>query len=105
MSKVYSFRLNNDNPREVQAKEVIEAWVGEGYSLRYVIVDALLSYKKAEAGHGELNSVVEQLQDLISTLDKQSGDEKRANFDQTVLPQPFTDAVKNSARSGLGVSK
>jgi hypothetical protein len=76
MSKVYSFRLDENNPREAQAKEVIHAWVEEGYSLRHVVVDALISYKKEEIGQGELVSVVEQLQDLILSMDKQS-------FDQT----------------------
>ena len=42
MSKVYSFRLDNNNPREAQAREVMEAWADEGYSLRQVVVDALL---------------------------------------------------------------
>lgn len=51
MSKVYSFRLDENNPREAQAREVIEAWVEEGYSLRYAVVEALITYKKMEAGH------------------------------------------------------
>ena len=42
MSKVFSFRLNDDNPREAQAREEIKAWVKEGYSLRYIITEALL---------------------------------------------------------------
>lgn len=99
MSKVYSFRLNDDNPREAQAKGVIQAWVGEGYSLRHVVVDALLSYKKAEAGHDELNSVVEQLQDLILTLDKQPSSQSS----ETLLSNSFLDAVKQSVRDGVKV--
>jgi hypothetical protein len=43
MSKVYSFRIEN-NPREAQAREVIDAWVTQGYSLRHIIVCALISY-------------------------------------------------------------
>ena len=98
MSKVYSFRLNDDNPREAQAKEVINAWVGEGYSLRHVVVDALLAYKKPEVGQGELSSVVEQLQDLILNLNRQP-------ISQTLdasLPPSFLDAVKQSSRDGVG---
>jgi hypothetical protein len=71
MSKVYSFRLDEHNPREAQAKGIIHAWVGEGYSLRHVVVEALVSYKKEEIEQGEFVSVIEQLQDLILTLDKQ----------------------------------
>ena len=97
MSKVYSFRLDENNPREAQAKEVIEAWVSEGYSLRYVVVEAVVSYKKAKRGQGELASVVAQLQDLILSLDKQP-------LDQTLdgsLPNSFLDAIKQSAKLGL----
>lgn len=46
MSKVYSFKLNDDNPREAQAREIIEAWVEERYSLRHIITEALLIYLK-----------------------------------------------------------
>jgi hypothetical protein len=42
MSKVCSFRLNDDNLREAQARTVIEAWVEGRYSLRYIITEALL---------------------------------------------------------------
>lgn len=99
MSKVYSFRLDEHNPREAQAKGVIHAWVEEGYSLRHVVVEALLSFGNNDAGQSELNEVVEQLQDLILTLDRppipQSSD--------TLLSNSFLDAVKQSAKSGIKV--
>ena len=58
MSKVYSFRLSNDNPREAQAREVIEAWVEEGYSLRQVIVESLLSLESGTNSYSEIRSVL-----------------------------------------------
>lgn len=97
MSKVYSFRLSEDNSREVQAREVIEAWGKEGYSLRYVIVEVLLSYKKVEAGQWELNSVVEQLQDLILSLNKKS----IVQTSDPSLSNSFLNAVKQSVRDGV----
>jgi len=99
MSKVYSFRLSKDNPREAQAREVIEAWEEEGFSLRYVIVEVLLSYKKAEVGHGELNSIVDQLQNLILSLEKQPS----AKPSEASLSNSFLDAVKQSVRDGVMV--
>jgi hypothetical protein len=66
MSKVYSFRLDENNPREAQAKGVIHAWVEEGYSLRHVVVEALLSFENKDAWHNELNEIVEQLQDDLT---------------------------------------
>jgi hypothetical protein len=97
MSKVFSFRLDANNPREAQARDVIEAWVGDGYSLRYVIVDALLLYKKKEVGNDEYIMVMEQLQELILSLDKQP----TGHPSNVTLPSSFINAVKNSAKSGL----
>ena len=99
MSKVYSFRLDGDNPREAQARKVIEALAAEGYSLRQVIVDVLLSYKKAEVGHSELNSVVEQLQSLILSLDKKLP----SATSESGLSSSFLDAMKQSVRDGIRV--
>jgi hypothetical protein len=42
MSEVISFRLNKSNLREAQALEILKAWCSRGYSLRYVITEALL---------------------------------------------------------------
>ena len=42
MSKVCSFRLDSDNPREAQAIEVIDNWVSQGYSLRNLLTEALI---------------------------------------------------------------
>ena len=97
MSKVYSFRLNDDNPREAQARAVIEAWGREGYSLRYLIVDALISYKKAETTQGELSSVIEQLQDLILSLDTLPA----SHPSKATLSNSFLEAVKKSVRDGV----
>ena len=99
MSKVYSFRLDEENPREAQAREVIEARVGEGYSLRYIVVEALLSFKKEEVEHSELNEVVEQLQNLILYLDKRP----LAQTSGDLLPNSFLDAIKQSARTGIDI--
>jgi hypothetical protein len=46
MSKVFSFRLDENNPREAQAMEVIDTWASRGYSLRYVLVEALIDLQR-----------------------------------------------------------
>ena len=97
MSKVYSFRLNDDNPREAQARAVIEYWGRKGVSLRYLIVDALIIYKKEKTTQGELSSVVEQLQDLILSLDKTPVSQPS----EATLSHSFLDAVKKSVRAGV----
>lgn len=97
MSKVYSFRLNDENPREARAREVIEAWVEEGYSLRYVIVEALVSFKKEGLRQGDVNSLVEKLQDLILSIDKS----ETAQLSEVSLSNSFLDAMKQSVRDGM----
>lgn len=47
MSKVYSFGLDENNPREAQVREVIEAWVSQGYSIRPV-VEALIQLERGD---------------------------------------------------------
>ena len=58
-------KVVDKNTREARAREIIEASVGEGYSLRYVVVEALLSCKKEYISQDELNSIVGQLKELI----------------------------------------
>ena len=42
MSEVISFRLDNANPREAQALEVLNAWIEKGFSTRFILTTALL---------------------------------------------------------------
>lgn len=42
MSEVISFRLDPDNPREASAILVIQAWKDKGFSVRQIMVEALL---------------------------------------------------------------
>ena len=83
----------------MKARAVIETRMGDGYSLRHVIVDAFLSYKKLGVGNNELNSVVVQLQDLILSLGKQPTPQSS----KATLSNSFRDAVKQSIRDGVRV--
>ena len=60
MSKVYSLRLNDDNPREAQAREAIEAWVRKGHSLRYVVIEALINLKNQRKDTKEIDDILRQ---------------------------------------------
>jgi hypothetical protein len=97
MSKVYSFRLSNDNPREAQAREVIEAWVAEGYSLRHVLVEALFAYKKDEVELDDLHSILKQMNELIASVDNHPVH----NLSEASLSNSFMASVKQAARLGL----
>ena len=97
MSKVYSFRLNDNNPREAQAREVIETWVSEGYSLRHVIVEALLNLNKNDTELDGLHSILDQMQELILSIDYQPAILPK----EPTLSNSFLTSVKEAARLGL----
>ena len=46
ISKENSFQLSDNHPREAQAREVNEAWKGNGYSLRNIVTEALISFSQ-----------------------------------------------------------
>ena len=66
MSKVYSFRLDENNLREAQAREVIDAWVSQGYSLRYVMSEALLMLESRDTNEANLKFFLEEIRELIN---------------------------------------
>ena len=98
MSKVYSFRLNDDNPREAQAMEVIEAWVEEGYSLRHVMIEALLQLMARDKDENDLHFFLEEIREMINGNDHIP---KVAHANEQGLPLSFMEAMKKSARIGL----
>ncbi len=65
MSEVINFRLDKNNPREAQAREMIEVWVKQGYSLQHILTEALLRLKNQE-------DIVRQSQlgDIIETIER-----------------------------------
>ena len=65
MSKVYSFRLDADNPREAQAMEVINAWVSQGYSLRHILAEALIKNGNIRENSKQLDETIDRLSELI----------------------------------------
>jgi hypothetical protein len=101
MSKVYSFRLNVDNPREAQAREVIEAWVEDGYSLRHIITEALLISFDNKNGDEEVYALLEQIKRMISELENTASLDINDERKISGLSSSFKVAVKNSAKIGL----
>jgi len=103
MSKVFSFRLREDNPREAQAEGVIETWISQGYSLRHVLTDALIQYGNNGNRGEEITDLIEQLRDLLkSTANKQTVEDNSAS-NKPELSSHFIDAIKKSVRSGENV--
>jgi len=100
MSKVFSFRLDANNPREAQARKVIEAWVSQGYSLRNILTDALIRY----GGNGESMNMWERVYDQLIDIAKGLENglvEKEPVREKPPLSQNFVAATKQGAREGI----
>lgn len=100
MSKVYSFRLNDENPREVQAREVINAWISKGYSLRQIVVEALLTTSKDNDSKKSLEQLVEKVEMLLEKVDL--GDIPRRNGEKAdiTLPTSFLNSISIAIKPG-----
>jgi hypothetical protein len=109
MSEVISFRLNQDNPREAQALEVLRTLCSDGYSIRQIITDALLKLYASKSKPmtivlDELNETLSQVNLLLDQIGNggHSKFTKRDN-NQTCsgLTDTFIASVRKTARSGL----
>lgn len=100
MSKVYSFRLNDDNPREAQTREVIEVWVGEGYSLRRIITNSVLNSLDNRENE-EIYTLLAQIKEMISELENTATSDIIKEQKSSELSSLFLVAVKNSTKNGL----
>ena len=100
MSKVYSFRLDENNPRETQAREVINAWASKGYTLRSIFVDALISYGSEGKPLDRLELLLKKFEDLVS----QNPDKKHRKVDVSSvsfeLSSQFCEVISNAIKPG-----
>ena len=97
MSRVFSFRLDDDNPREAQAKDTIENWKSKGYSLRFVITEALLSFGETENNHDSFSRISEELEGVLAIL----RDNRDNQFEDKELSRAFVQSLKKSVKSGV----
>lgn len=94
MSKVYSFRLDSNNPRETQAREVIESWISQGYSIRFLVTESLISYANHENMNNDIYLLMDQLRNLIENI----GNGRIFNTPNAMkdpLSPSFIDAIKS----------
>lgn len=100
MSNVYSFRLNENNPREAQAKEVIDAWIAQGYSLRHQLVDILIAFQNKEFQNNQYAKLLETIESLISN----SKEEKDVvEVSKGILTETFIGSLSKSVKSGISI--
>ena len=112
MSKVYSFRLRSDNPREALAIKYLEKKYQEGYSLRYILCEAILC--SMELNRNEYKKII-SLDDLLEKLDKldlildrlESGQTASPNTPhqsrRILLKEDFIASIRKASKPGLKI--
>ena len=106
MSKVYSFRLSEDNPREIQAREVMEAWISQGYPLRYILTEALIWYGNQSDYPEEMGKILDQMAAMFEELEKGKAQLKSGSGENNpTLPNNFIDSVKKATKHGVSAGK
>jgi len=110
MSKVISFRLDADNPREARAIDVLHAWTAIGRSVRYILTEALLELDYPEhllgenASLGELTKTLDQINKLLEHISFSDALPRNKSTEETTeraLTNVFIEAVKDIAKTGL----
>jgi hypothetical protein len=109
MSKVISFRLNPENPREAQAIAILRAKQAEGFSYRQVLTDALIGMA-TEKGQSalfpidEFNEALEKVSGLLERLDVDDHNNRQSITSRvTNLNNNFVNSVKIAAKPGLNL--
>jgi hypothetical protein len=101
MSRVISFRLNNDNPREVQARAVLKAWVDKGYGVRHVLTEALLAFDGSNKDM-DIHGLSVKL-DQISKMLQRNGSVAFKMDDKAELSDSFIGSIKKAAKPGVSL--
>lgn len=101
MSQVFSFRLDENNPREAQAIEVIEAWASRGYSLRYVLVEALKNLKEKDSSKEDLSTSIEEVIRMLQNLRVGSDHPRDEQGRDKQLSEAFLEAVLKTGKPGM----
>jgi hypothetical protein len=103
MSKVYSFRLSDKNPREAQAIQVIETWASKGFSLRQLYIEAVIAYANVVDDRDELIVILKNIEKTLEEL-KGRSIHKVMEADHSVeLSNEFIEFLVKSARPGIRI--
>ena len=112
MSKVVSFRLNKENPREAQAYEILGAWRANGHSTRYTVTEALLKLGELRtdsspgAALDGISDTLNQVRRLLEEIEYRGSSSQKSN-DTSHHPSGLTDdfvtSVKKAAKPGMAL--
>jgi hypothetical protein len=111
MSKVISFRLDPNNPREAQALEFLRNKPADGFSSRRILTDALIGMKTGVTQDTlfsleDFHLAMEQVSKLLARLDgahQVSQDHQPTSPELVVLHDHFLKSVKMAAKPGVNL--
>jgi len=109
MSKVISFRLDESNPREAEAMEVLKSMQKQGYKLRHILVEALLNLEgnwKKQVSLSQLDDIshqIAQVQDQLANIGVAPFTTKTNQRSQPGLQDSFLNSIRQAAKPGLKI--
>ena len=110
MSEVISCRLNQRNPREKRASEILLEWRGKGYSTRYIFTEALLRLEDSAVNrtsvenNDDLPQLIARIDQLLEQEEKRwskNNHEANQKLPLEELSDSFLASVKEGAKPGL----
>jgi len=113
MSEVISFRLDPNNPREAQALQVLERMITQGYSVRFIMSEALVKFgaNKIDSERVENDPDIRAtLREITKILDHiQTGDSAlKSSSSMSSKPEnlgdSFIHSIKLSSKPGIKVA-
>jgi hypothetical protein len=104
MSEVYSFRLSNQRPRETKAIGVINDRINQGYSLRYILTEALLllgNSKVDDNNIDDVGDVIEKLSKLVERMEGHTEVNQTNQISGSNLSSSFVSSIKLAVKPGI----
>ena len=106
MSKVISFRLNPNNPREAEALIILHDWLSQGFSTRHTLTEALLmldARKSHPFDNRSLDDLTNQIKELLANVGTRSIHKtKNTNISpRQELSDGFVSSILKTAKPGL----
>ena len=106
MSKVISFRMNPENPREAEALSILYDWLSQGFSTRHTLTEALLildSGKSQSLDNGTLAYLTNQIQEFLVNVETGSAYKTKNNeiSPKQELSAGFVSSIIKAAKPGI----
>lgn len=109
MSKVISFRLNLDNPRDAKALALLQIRQNQGFSTRHTLTEALLNLDSTnpQAIENEaLNDLLTQIKKLLEHIEMGSSREVKVSEipANEILSEEFVASILGNAKVGIKIN-